>query len=108
MKVCFYFQVHQPMRLAPFSVFESGAAGGGDELFQRYFNHDLNRQIMAKVASKCYLPANRLLLELKRVTSPRCHRHVRYFFAMRRNHHCEVRASGPAMDKAQRNHDMSA
>ncbi len=64
MKVCFYFQVHQPMRLAPFSVFESGAAGGGDELFQRYFNHDLNRQIMAKVASKCYLPANRLLLEL--------------------------------------------
>jgi hypothetical protein len=49
-----------------------------------------------------------LLLELKRVTSPRCLRHVRYPFAISRNHHCEVRASGPAMDKAQRNHGLSA
>lgn len=63
MKVCFYFQVHQPMRLAPFSIFAPDGADGG-ELFTRYFNHDLNRQILEKVATKCYLPANRLLLEL--------------------------------------------
>ena len=52
MKVCFYFQVHQPMRLAPFSVF--APADGEGEMFTRYFNHDLNRQILEKVDTKCY------------------------------------------------------
>lgn len=59
MKVCFYFQVHQPMRLAKYNIFseDSGA------LFDKYFDHELNKQIMHKVANKCYLPANRILLE---------------------------------------------
>lgn len=60
MDICFYFQVHQPMRLAPFSVFSSDQ---GEATFERYFDHALNREILHKVASKCYLPTNALLLE---------------------------------------------
>ncbi|MFA5105660.1 MAG: glycoside hydrolase family 57 protein [Candidatus Micrarchaeia archaeon] len=60
MKICMYFQVHQPMRLANFSVFANGAR----PLLATYFDSDLNRQIMQKVARKCYAPANRLMLEL--------------------------------------------
>lgn len=59
MKVCFYFQVHQPMRLAKYDIFSSDSLS----LFDRYFDHNLNKQIMEKVANKCYLPANRILLE---------------------------------------------
>ncbi len=60
MKVCFYFQVHQPMRLAPFSVFSPPES---TSLFERYFDSSLNKQILDKVATKCYLPTNALLLE---------------------------------------------
>ena len=55
--VCFYFQVHQPFRLRKFSFFD------GNPGFS-YFDEDKNRGIMRKVAEKCYLPTNRLLLEL--------------------------------------------
>jgi len=47
------------MRLSQFSVFSDKQ----DNYFSRYFDHDLNSQIMNKVANKCYLPTNRLLLE---------------------------------------------
>lgn len=57
--VCFYFQVHQPYRLKPFSYFDSSV-----EL--DYFDEEQNRAIMQKVAEKCYLPANQLMLELIR------------------------------------------
>lgn len=59
MNVCFYFQVHQPMRLAPFSIFSDGHASPSDA----YFDANLNSSIMRKVANKCYLPTNRILLE---------------------------------------------
>ncbi|VVB57556.1 Glycosyl hydrolase family 57 [uncultured archaeon] len=49
------------MRLAPFSIF--APEGGQDSLFERYFDHGLNRQILEKVAKKCYLPANAVLLD---------------------------------------------
>lgn len=55
--VCFYFQVHQPWRLRRYSVFEVGER-------HDYFSDELNARIMAKVAAKSYLPANRLMLEL--------------------------------------------
>jgi alpha-amylase len=54
---CFYFQVHQPIRLRRYSVFEIGA-------HNNYFFHKKNREIVRKVADKCYLPANRLILDL--------------------------------------------
>ncbi|MBG0775181.1 MAG: polysaccharide deacetylase family protein [Desulfovibrionaceae bacterium] len=56
--VCFYFQVHQPMRLDQnYGFFDIGER-------HTYLDHDANREIVLKVAQKCYLPANRLMLEL--------------------------------------------
>ena len=53
--VCFYFQVHQPYRLRDYTIFDNGTD---------YFDEAKNAEICRKVASKCYLPTNRLLLEL--------------------------------------------
>ncbi|MHC4264944.1 MAG: glycoside hydrolase family 57 protein [Planctomycetota bacterium] len=53
--VCFYFQVHQPMRLRHYTVFDQ---------HEHYFDDHKNAEICRKVANKCYLPANRLMLEL--------------------------------------------
>ena len=58
--VCFYFEVHQPMRLNRFSVFNIGNTKSPYE----YFDHHLNEKIFNKVAMKCYLPTNNLLLNL--------------------------------------------
>jgi len=55
--VCFYFQVHQPYRLRRYSVFDSDPY---------YFDEYKNAEIMRKVAGKCYLPANQLMLDLIR------------------------------------------
>jgi len=62
--VCLYFEVHQPMRLNRFSVFHIG----NDSNHSEYFNRKLNEEIFTKVARKCYLPTNNLLLELIRKT----------------------------------------
>lgn len=56
--ICLYFQVHQPYRLRDLRVTDIGH-GDGD-----YFDHEKNRAIFRKVSEKCYLPANRLMLEL--------------------------------------------
>ena len=56
--VCFYFQVHQPMRLdQKYSFFDIGHS-------HHYRDEAANRDIMRKVADKCYLPANRMMLDL--------------------------------------------
>ena len=55
--VCFYFQVHQPFRLRHYTVFEDSP---------RYFDEFKNASICRKVAAKCYLPSNRLLLDIIR------------------------------------------
>jgi len=57
LNIVFYFQVHQPYRLRHLSLFDIGA---GVDLF----DDKLNSQVMKKVAEKCYLPTNKLLLEL--------------------------------------------
>jgi len=53
--VCFYFQVHQPYRLRNYTIFDTTSD---------YFDEEKNAQICCKVAKKCYLPANRLMLKL--------------------------------------------
>jgi alpha-amylase len=58
--VCLYFEVHQPMRLNHFSVFRIGK----DNSHSVYFDDKLNEEIFTKVAQKCYLPTNNLLLDL--------------------------------------------
>lgn len=55
--ICFYFQVHQPFRLKPYRFFDIGED-------HHYWDDFSNRSIMRKVAQKCYLPMNSLLLEL--------------------------------------------
>ncbi|PIR52997.1 alpha-amylase [Candidatus Peregrinibacteria bacterium CG10_big_fil_rev_8_21_14_0_10_49_10] len=57
-KICLYFQVHQPYRLRDIRITEIGR-GNID-----YFDGHKNEQIFRKVAEKCYLPANALMLEL--------------------------------------------
>jgi alpha-amylase len=59
--VCLYFEVHQPMRLNHFTVFNIGA---NHDRSSDYFNDKLNQEIFEKVARKCYLPTNKILLEL--------------------------------------------
>jgi alpha-amylase len=53
--ICFYFQVHQPYRLRHYTIFDSEPD---------YFDDYKNEQVCQKVAKKCYLPTNALLLEL--------------------------------------------
>lgn len=53
--VCFYFQIHQPFRLRRYSVFDTD---------RNYFDNHKNAEICRKVALKCYLPANRMFLDL--------------------------------------------
>ena len=55
--VVFYFQVHQPMRLRHYTVFDQSG---------HYFDDHKNADICRKVTNKCYLPANRMLLDLVR------------------------------------------
>ncbi len=55
--ICFYFQVHQPFRLKKYRFFDIGND-------HSYYNDYENRTIMRKVAEKCYLPANQLMLDL--------------------------------------------
>ncbi len=60
--VCFYFQVHQPYRIKKFRYLDIGK---GFSYFDGDGKDDLNNErILKKVAGKCYLPTNRLLLEL--------------------------------------------
>lgn len=55
--VCFYFQVHQPYRIGKYQIWDIGK-------HSKYFDEQKNQQIMNKVANKCYLPANHLMLSL--------------------------------------------
>jgi alpha-amylase len=55
--ICFYFQVHQPFRLRRYRFFDIGQ-------YHNYFDEFANRSIMRKVAEKCYLPTNNLMLSL--------------------------------------------
>lgn len=60
--ICFYFHVHQPWRVKKYRFSDIGVDDG-------YFNgqdeNDLNNErLINKVAQKCYLPTNGLLLDL--------------------------------------------
>ncbi len=55
--ICFYFQVHQPWRLKTYRFFNMGKD-------HNYLDDLANRSIMQKVARRCYLPMNALLLKL--------------------------------------------
>jgi len=55
--ICLYFQVHQPFRLKRYRFFDIG--------HDHYYYDDFsNESIMRKIADKCYLPANNVILDL--------------------------------------------
>ena len=55
--ICLYFQVHQPTRLRLYRFFDIGK--------DSHYNDDFaNRTILRRIAQKCYLPMNALLLDL--------------------------------------------
>lgn len=59
---CFYFQVHQPFRIKRYRIFD---VGNDRDYFGDQSERDTNNaKVFRKVAEKCYLPANRALLEL--------------------------------------------
>lgn len=57
--IVFYFQVHQPHRLRHYTFFDIGRG-------HEYWDYESNRRILTRVAHKCYLPMNKLLLDLVR------------------------------------------
>ncbi len=58
-KICLYFQVHQPFRLRNYRFFDIGESSN-------YFDDLENKYQMQKIAKNCYMPANKILLELIR------------------------------------------
>jgi alpha-amylase len=77
----FYFQVHQPHRLRRYRFFDIGRS-------EHYFDDGENRRILERVAEKCYLPMNALLLRL-------VERHQGRF-------RCAFSVSGTALDQMER------
>lgn len=55
--ICFYFQVHQPYRLMQYRFFDIGKS-------DYYYDDFANRNYMERIANRCYLPMNRLMLNL--------------------------------------------
>ena len=55
--ICLYFQVHQPTRLRLYRFFDIGKDS-------HYYDDFANRTILRRVAQRCYLPMNELLLNL--------------------------------------------
>ncbi len=55
--ICFYFQVHQPYRLKRYRFFDIGKD-------HYYYDDYQNSYIARRVADKCYIPMNQLLLDL--------------------------------------------
>lgn len=56
-ELCFYFQVHQPLRIGKFTFFDIGSG-------KNYFDVEQNKAYLTRVVEKCYLPTNKLLLDL--------------------------------------------
>ena len=62
MNICMYFQVHQPYRVRRYRVFD---IGNDSSYFNASDQTDLNnKKVFEKVANKCYLPANKVFLDL--------------------------------------------
>ncbi len=55
--ICLYFEVHQPVRLKRYRFFDMG----NDHY---YYDDFTNETILRRVADQCYLPGNRMLLDL--------------------------------------------
>lgn len=55
--ICLYFQLHQPYRTRPYDFLQIGND-------RDYFNEVANKHFINQVSENCYIPANKLMLEL--------------------------------------------
>lgn len=62
--VCFYLHVHQPFRLRHYSIFDIG-----NNHF--YFDEPRNKDYLARIVKKSYLPTNQILFDLIKQTNGR-------------------------------------
>jgi alpha-amylase len=64
--VVFVFEVHQPHRLKRNLFWENKVFRRlrKDELFNYYFDNEVDREIFKRAARKCYFPSNRILLDV--------------------------------------------
>lgn len=58
-KICFHFQISQPFRLRTYRFFDIN-------VHHDYFDEYQNSYLVNRLADRCYLPANRLMLDLIR------------------------------------------
>ena len=68
--IVFVFEVHQPHRLKR-SLFWEGKLfrrTKKEELFNYYFDNEVDSEIFNRAARKCYFPSNQILLDLSRQT----------------------------------------
>ncbi|HIJ08268.1 TPA: alpha-amylase, partial [Candidatus Bathyarchaeota archaeon] len=63
--IVFVFEVHQPHRLRRTVFWENKIFKRlkKEKLFEYYFDHETDKAIFKRAASKCYFPSNRILLE---------------------------------------------
>lgn len=63
--ICLILEVHQPLRLNRNFHAEllSRPKIAKEELFELYFDSELNRHVLERAARKCYFPSNEILLE---------------------------------------------
>lgn len=69
--ICFYFQVHQPDRLRQYRFFDIGNDSN-------YYDEFANRTILNRVAQRCYIPMNNLLLDI----IGRCGKQFKFAFSI--------------------------
>ena len=62
--ICFYFQIHQPFRLRRYRFFDIGNS-------HYYYDDFQNEEIFHRIAGKCYIPANKAVLEMIRQSDGR-------------------------------------
>ena len=63
--ICFYFQIHQPFRLRRYRFFDIGNN-------HYYYDDFQNEEIFHRISEKCYLPANRAIMEMIRKSGGKC------------------------------------
>lgn len=59
--ICLGFEVHQPLRIN--RKFQENRERDIENLHELYFDNKWNKKILTRVAEKCYLPSNEIILE---------------------------------------------
>ena len=64
--IVFVFEVHQPFRLKKNFFWENRIFKRvkKKELFDYYFDHEVNKEVFERTCKKCYFPSNQILLDL--------------------------------------------